>query len=31
MAGPPLIINEDQIDELVSLLADAVAAVDFNE
>ena len=30
MAGPPLIINEAQIDELVDLLAEAVVATDFN-
>lgn len=30
MAGPPLIINEAQIDELVSLLTEAVEATDFN-
>jgi adenosylmethionine-8-amino-7-oxononanoate aminotransferase len=31
MVGPPLTINETQIDELVGLLADDVAAIDFNE
>ncbi len=30
MVGPPLMINEGQIDELVSLLAEAVTATDFN-
>jgi adenosylmethionine-8-amino-7-oxononanoate aminotransferase len=30
MAGPPLIINENQIDELVTLLTEAVEATDFN-
>jgi adenosylmethionine-8-amino-7-oxononanoate aminotransferase len=30
MAGPPLIINEAQIDELVTLLAEAVEATDFS-
>jgi adenosylmethionine-8-amino-7-oxononanoate aminotransferase len=29
MAGPPLIINEEQIDELVDLLTEAVGAIDF--
>jgi adenosylmethionine-8-amino-7-oxononanoate aminotransferase len=31
MVGPPLIVNEDQIEELVSLLTTAVEATDFND
>jgi hypothetical protein len=30
MAGPPLIINEAQVDELVTLLTEAIEATDFN-
>jgi hypothetical protein len=30
MAGPPLIINEEQVDELVTLLTKAVEATEFN-
>jgi hypothetical protein len=30
MAGPPLIIHEEQVDELVNLLAEAIEAIDFS-